>query len=84
MPRRPGDQQPVQGRRARRCRDRAPEIVGGTNVRRDARDRARDFATALRLWREEAQKGDAQAMVNGGEMYAYAIGVPEDLAEAVR
>jgi hypothetical protein len=46
--------------------------------------RARDFATALRLWREEAQKGDAQAMVNVGEMYAYAIGVPEDYAEAVR
>ena len=46
--------------------------------------RVRDFATALRLWREEAQKGDAQAMVNAGEMYAYAIGVPEDFAEAVR
>jgi TPR repeat protein len=46
--------------------------------------RARDYPTALRLWREEAQKGDAQAMVNIGEMHAYAIGVPEDYAEAVR
>lgn len=46
--------------------------------------RARDYATALRLWRDEAQKGNAQAMVNVGEMYAYAIGVPEDYAEAVR
>lgn len=46
--------------------------------------RSRDYATALRLWREEAERGNAQAMVNAGEMYAYAIGVPEDYAEAVR
>lgn len=46
--------------------------------------RARDYATALRLWRQEAENGNPQAMVNAGEMYAYAIGVPEDFAEAVR
>jgi len=46
--------------------------------------RARDYPTALRLWREEAGKGNVQAMVNVGEMYAYALGVPEDFAEAVR
>jgi hypothetical protein len=63
----------------------APEIVGeGPMFDAMRAYRARDFATALRMWREEAQKGDAQAMVNAGEMYAYGIGVPEDFAEAVR
>ncbi len=63
----------------------APEIVGEGPMYDAMRAyRARDYATALRLWRAEAEKGDVQAMVNVGEMHAYGLGVPEDFAEAVR
>jgi hypothetical protein len=83
-PRPPGDAGGVQAP-APATPNPAPDIVGeGPMFDAMRAYRARDYATALRLWREEAQRGDAQAMVNVGEMYAYAIGVPEDFAEAVR
>jgi hypothetical protein len=62
-----------------------PEVVGEGPMYDGMRAyRARDYATALRIWRAEAEKGNVQAMVNVGEMHAYGIGVPEDFAEAVR
>lgn len=41
-----------------------------------------DFATALRLWRPLAEKGDARAQVNLGIMYQDGRGVPQDYAAA--
>ena len=41
-----------------------------------------DYATALRLWRSLASKGDAAAQNNLGSAYAFGRGVPQDNAEA--
>lgn len=78
--------QPAAGPRAPGGQPAAGAEVVGEGAMYDALRayRVRDYPTALRLWRDEAERGNAQAMVNVGEMYAYAIGVPEDFAEAVR
>ena len=43
-----------------------------------------DYVTALRLWRDLAEKGDASAQTNIGKMYLNGRGVGKDEAEAVR
>jgi uncharacterized protein len=43
-----------------------------------------DYATALREWTPLAEKGDARAQSNLGEMYYYGEGVSEDDKTAVK
>jgi TPR repeat protein len=43
-----------------------------------------DYATAIRIWREEAERGDSLAMWAMGEMLQYGTGIQRDLNEAVR
>jgi TPR repeat protein len=43
-----------------------------------------EYATAIRIWREEAERGDSLAMWAMGEILQYGTGVPRDLNEAVR
>ena len=42
-----------------------------------------DYATAMRLLRPVAEKGDAKAQKNLGNMYAKGLGVPQDYSAAV-
>src|SRR5262245_24315669 len=42
-----------------------------------------DYATAMRLLRPVAEKGDAKAQKNLGNMYAKGLGVPQDDSAAV-
>jgi uncharacterized protein len=44
----------------------------------------RDYATALRLWREYAEQGDAGAQTKLGLMYELGQGLPQDNAEALK
>lgn len=44
----------------------------------------RDYATAMRLWRELAEQGDAKAQIKLGLMYELGQGVPQDNAEALK
>ncbi len=44
----------------------------------------RDYATALRLWRPLAEKGDAAAQWPLGMLYRFGLGVPRNYAEAVK
>ena len=41
-----------------------------------------DYPTALRLWRFQAQKGDAAAQIGLGDMCREGLGVLQDYAEA--
>jgi TPR repeat protein len=50
----------------------------------DAAFKSGDYATALRLWRDLAQQGDASAQGHLGVMYGDGRGVPENHAEAVQ
>ena len=43
-----------------------------------------DYATALKEWKPLAEKGDAVAQYNLGQMYRNGDGVPQDYTEAVR
>ena len=43
----------------------------------------RDYATALSEWRPLAERGNADAQVKLGFMYADGLGVPQDYALAV-
>lgn len=43
-----------------------------------------DYPTALKLWRELADKGDVRAQGSLGTMYDNGIGVPQDYSEGVR
>ena len=43
-----------------------------------------DYATALREWRQMADRGYAAAQCNVGVLYARGEGVPQDTAEAAR
>ena len=49
-----------------------------------AADARGDYATALRLLRPLAEKGDPVAQFNLGGLYADGAGVPQDYAEAVK
>ncbi len=42
-----------------------------------------DYATALRLWRPLAERGDAEAQHNLGLMHAEGQGVPQDYVKAL-
>src|SRR5262245_16154132 len=44
----------------------------------------RDFATALKLWRPLAERGNAQAQNQVGDMYYDGKGVTQDYSEAVK
>ena len=43
-----------------------------------------DYATALRVWRIHAARGDAHAQYNLGAMYDEGKGVPQDYAKAIQ
>jgi hypothetical protein len=43
-----------------------------------------DYATALRIWRPLADRGDASAQFNLGLMYSHGQGVPQDYAAATQ
>ncbi len=43
-----------------------------------------DYATALRLWRPYAARGDVEAQYNLGALYDQGLGVPQDDAQAVK
>ncbi|WP_010543318.1 SPOR domain-containing protein [Sphingomonas elodea] len=58
---------------------RAQDAAVKTGV--EAYDRG-DYAGALRAWRPLAEKGDADAQYNLGQIYKLGRGVPVDLAEA--
>ncbi|NQW55137.1 MAG: sel1 repeat family protein [Rhodospirillales bacterium] len=42
-----------------------------------------DYATALRLWRTLAEKGDARAQFQLGYAYGFGVGVPQDYGVGV-
>lgn len=42
-----------------------------------------DYASAIRLWRHLAAKGEAKAQLKLGFVYRYGLGVAQDYAEAV-
>jgi TPR repeat protein len=60
-----------------------PQAVAGSFE--DGVDAAQrgNYATALRLWRQLAERGDADAQFNLGRMYDRGEGVPQDYARAV-
>ncbi len=43
-----------------------------------------DYATALRLWRPYAARGDMEAQYNLGGLYDQGLGMPQDHAEALK
>jgi uncharacterized protein len=61
----------------------AGSIAAGPREDAGAAYKKGDYATALRLIRPLAEKGDADAQVNLGVMYANGRGVPQDYAAAV-
>lgn len=70
----------VGARRAEKTTARDCEIRGGEYV---AYDRA-DYKTALKVWMEGAQRGDAKAQTYVGEIYEKGLGVSPDYTEAAQ
>ncbi len=70
----------VGARRGEKTTARDCEIRGGEYV---AYDRA-DYKTALQVWLEAAQRGDAKAQTYVGEIYEKGLGVPPDYAAAAQ
>ena len=68
----------VTPRRPVRTTEEACIIRGGEYV---AYDRA-NYATALRVWQEAAERGDADAQTHVGEIYEKGLGTPPDYARA--
>ena len=60
----------------------ATPVVAGPLEDADAAIRRRDYATALRLIRPLAEKGDANAQYNLGVFYDNGLGVPQDKVRA--
>lgn len=60
----------------------APAVAGPYEDGKAAYDK-KDFATALRLWRPLAMKGDAVAQYSLGSMYRYGQVVPRDYVTVV-
>jgi uncharacterized protein len=60
----------------------APQIAAQTTAGVDAYNRG-DFAAAVKLWREQALKGDADAQFNLGQSYKMGRGVNVDLDVAL-
>jgi TPR repeat protein len=61
----------------------APMAPGPHEDALDAAQRG-DYANALRIWSALAERGDASAQNNVGNMFARGAGVPQDFAEAVK
>jgi hypothetical protein len=61
----------------------APHLSSLTATASEAADRG-DYATAIRLWRQLAEKGHAASEYNLGEMYYAGKGVAQDYGAAVR
>ena len=61
----------------------APAYAGKFDDAYPAYER-KDYSTAVRLWRELAEQGDANAQFNVGLMYGNGQGVIQDYAEAVK
>ena len=61
----------------------APVAAGPLEDAAAALDRS-DYATALRLFRPLAEKGNPRAQFNLGFMYANGRGVPKNYAEALK
>ena len=70
----------VGARRAEKTTARDCEIRGGEYV---AYDRA-DYKTALQVWMDGAQRGDAKSQMYVGEIYEKGLGVPPDYASAAQ
>ncbi len=70
----------VGARRAEKTTARDCEIRGGEYV---AYDRA-DYKTALQVWMDGAQRGDAKSQMYVGEIYEKGLGVPPDYAAAAQ
>ena len=70
----------VGARRAEKTTARDCEIRGGEYV---AYDRA-DYKTALQVWLDGAQRGDAKSQMYVGEIYEKGLGVPPDYAAAAQ
>jgi len=70
----------VGARRGEKTTARDCEIRGGEYI---AYDRA-DYKTALQVWLEAAQRGDAKAQTYVGEIYEKGLGVPPDYAAAAQ
>jgi uncharacterized protein len=68
---------------ARRAMMLTKDVAAGPREDAGAAYKKGDYATALRLIRPLAEKGDADAQVNLGVMYANGRGVPQDYAAAV-
>jgi TPR repeat protein len=60
-----------------------PAVAGALEEGQAAYD-SEDYATALKLLRPLAEKGNAKAQSRLGQMYALGKGVPRDYAEAVK
>ncbi|HVH82282.1 MAG TPA: sel1 repeat family protein, partial [Stellaceae bacterium] len=59
-----------------------PAAAGPVQDGFDAYER-KDYATALRLWQQEADKGDVKAEYDLGVLYRDGEGVVQDYAQAV-
>jgi len=70
----------VGARRAEKTTARDCEIRGGEYT---AYDRA-NYKTALKVWMEGAERGDAKSQTYVGEIYEKGLGVPPDYQEAAR
>jgi len=70
----------VGARRGEKTTARDCEIRGGEYI---AYDRA-DYKTALQVWLDAAQRGDAKAQTYVGEIYEKGLGVPPDYAAAAQ
>ena len=70
----------VGARRGEKTTARDCEIRGGEYI---AYDRA-DYKTALQVWLEAAQRGDAKAQTYVGEIYEKGLGVPPDYGAAAQ
>jgi hypothetical protein len=58
--------------------------IAGPSEDADAAYKSDDYATALRLWRDLAEQGDASAQTSLGRLYRDGRGVSADQAEAVK
>ena len=64
--------------------ERAEKIRASAYYRAQLAYHKRDYATALTLFREAADQGDAFAMTAIGDMYRHGEGAPEAIKEAIR
>jgi TPR repeat protein len=66
-------------------RDRYQDLFGPTQYEQaDAAYKKGDYATAMKLWRPLADKGDNMAQWHLGVIYEQGLGVPQNYVEAVK